>query len=162
MWRVTVMGRQLACRVTVSGYLKGMTRFGLFRLSKDQQGKRQALLREPPKGLRFWRTVLAHYKSLKVKMLFNYILHPVLTFLVLLTGRLSSIINLWLQKVLKKRQKMKLLTIVDEAQLCLELHWQELIGAGVHTARTGDHNRCCKGNVQGRAVVIALQRAQKS
>lgn len=35
-------------------------------------------------------------------MLLNYILHPVLTFLVLLTGRLSSIINLLLQKVLKK------------------------------------------------------------
>lgn len=36
-----------------SGRLKGMTRFGLLRLAEDQQGKRQALLREPPKGPRF-------------------------------------------------------------------------------------------------------------
>lgn len=39
---------------------------------------------------------------------------------------------------------MKLLTIGDEAQPCLELHWQELIGAGVHTARTGDQTDAVK------------------
>jgi hypothetical protein len=49
--------------------------------------------------------VVAHYKYLKVKMSQNHFSHPTLSFLVLLTGILSSIINHQRKKVLKRKKE---------------------------------------------------------